>query len=214
MTKITCFSDIHGMQSAELNYWFDNNPGDILLYAGDIQYNNFDNGFYTMEWINSQPYTTKVMIFGNHDNNSEGMIEYAMHMKNFYVLNDNSIIVDGIKIYGSPYSVTFGNWNFMESEKELISRYKKIPIDTNILLTHTPVSGIMDMSVRYNDIHAGSVSLKNRINKLKQLKYHVCGHIHEGYGIKKVGKVTYINASIVDEKYRFVNNPISFEYGD
>ena len=212
MTKITCFSDIHGMPNEKLNRWMHENPGDILLYAGDIQFNNYDNGFYTLEWMNSLPFTDKVIIMGNHDSHSEQMMEYAMHLNHFHILENRSIRIKDINIFGSPYSVTFGKWWFMESEEELAKMYAKIPENTNILLTHTPIYGIMDVSTRYENVHAGSKSLLNRVRQLKQLKYHVCGHIHEGHGIQKEGDITFINASITDEHYHLVNDPVVFEY--
>lgn len=212
MIKITCFSDIHGMPNERLNSWMRKNPSDIFLYAGDIQFNKFDDGFYTLEWMNSLPFDEKIIIMGNHDNNSEKMMEYAMHLNHFHILENRSIRIKGINFFGSPYSVTFGNWSFMESEEKLEEMYAKVPEDTNILLTHTPVYGIMDVSTRYEHVHAGSVSLLNRIQNLKHLKYHVCGHIHEGYGIQKENGITFINASILDNMYNFVNDPITFEY--
>ena len=44
-----------------------------------------------------------------------------------------------------------------------------------------------------------------------QSKYHIFGHIHDSYGQRKIGKTTYINASICNEAYEPVNEPIVIE---
>lgn len=42
-------------------------------------------------------------------------------------------------------------------------------------------------------------------------KYHVFGHIHEGYGISSDGETTFVNASTCDIKYKPNNAPIVFD---
>ena len=39
-------------------------------------------------------------------------------------------------------------------------------------------------------------------------RLHVFGHIHGGYGIRKEGKTTHVNACVCNEDYRPVNAPI------
>jgi Icc-related predicted phosphoesterase len=208
--KIVCFSDIHGQQSKKLTQWFMDNPADILLFAGDIQKNNFDDGKEFIEWLNMLPYKNKVIIFGNHDSNYEYIEEYAREYEEITILNNSSITIDGINIYGSPHSLTFGNWWFQKTEKELKELYRQIPSNTNILITHAPPFGILDKTVRGDLI--GSMSLLNKIEELLNLKYNIFGHNHELFGIVKINNVTYINASLLDEKYRLVNMPVIIDY--
>jgi Icc-related predicted phosphoesterase len=208
--KIVCFSDIHGQQSKKLTQWFMDHPADILLFAGDIQKNNFDDGKEFIEWLNMLPYKNKVIIFGNHDGNYEYTEEYAKEYEEITILNNSSITIDGINIYGSPHSLTFGNWWFQKTEQELEELYKQIPNNTNIIMTHSPVFGILDKTIRGDLI--GSMSLLKRIQELSKLKYHISGHSHESAGIMKINNVTFINASLLDEKYRLVNMPVVIEY--
>lgn len=208
--KIVCFSDLHGQYNKKLTSWFINNPADLLLFAGDLQLNNFDDGSGFIDWLNTLPYKEKVFIFGNHDGNYDYTKDYATKFKNIHCLNNENINISGIKIFGSPYSVKFFDWWFMESDRQLAKIYSKIPENTNILLTHTPPFGIMDKTI--NGDFAGSESLLKRIGELSNLKYHIFGHIHENFGIEKIGNINFINVSILDEKYKFKRMPIIFEY--
>jgi len=208
--KIVAFSDLHGQHSRKLTKWFMEHPADILLFAGDLQLNNFDDGSFFLQWLNTLPYRHKICIFGNHDGNYNYTIEKSKKYNNIIFLNNESITIEGIKIWGSPYSVQFGNWWFMESEEKLAKIYDDIPDDTNILMTHTPAFGILDRTIE--GINVGSMQLCNRIAKLHNLKYHISAHIHEAAGTKNFNGITYINPSILDEKYRLINDPIIFEY--
>ncbi len=98
---------------------------------------------------------------------------------------------EGFKIWGSPNSKWFYGVNshckaFMCNESKLKKIYADIPNDTDILITHGPPFGMLDKIFEYGDPdkphYVGSLSLADRVFELKQLKLHVFGHIHEGYG--------------------------------
>ena len=59
--------------------------------------------------------------------------------------------------------------------------YKRIPRDTEILLTHTPAYGVLDMTRR--GVNAGCPILTATLAELGQCKMHVFGHIHEAHGV-------------------------------
>lgn len=207
MKKITCFSDTHG-KHRELSSWFEKNSGDILIYAGDYQKNSFDDGVDFLNWFASLPFSKKVLTFGNHDSNWEIVTHEARKFKSVIVLNQDYANVLGVKIFASPYSVKFGNWWFMKTEPELEELYAKIPNSTKVLVTHSPAFNTVDACS--NGWLAGSKALADRINELPNLKYHVCGHIHEAYGMVKKNGLTYINAASMDELYHVVHEPFSF----
>ena len=83
-----------------------------------------------------------------------------------------------------------------------------IPEDTDILITHGPPYGHGDKVI--NKDSEGCKELLYRIRELN-IKYHIFGHIHEGYGITKEGMTICINASNVDVEYMHINKPITFE---
>jgi Icc-related predicted phosphoesterase len=210
--KIVAFSDIHGQQNNKLARWFNNNPGDLLIFAGDLQLNNLDDGTKFIEWIHQLPYTNKILVFGNHDGNYIHALAYIIQnsFNNITFLNNNNTIINGIKIFGSPHSVEYGSWWFMMKDNELADLWNKIPDDTDILITHGPPFGILDYTC--DGFTTGSKTLGEKISKLKQLKYHIFGHIHESYGIKRINNITFMNVSLLNEKYQFANNPIIIDY--
>lgn len=209
--KIVTFSDTHGQHaSVRLTKFLFDNAGDLLLFAGDLQANHFDDGKSFVKWLASLPYKHKICVFGNHDGNYEYTLEEANKYDNIKFLMNESINIDGINIFGSPNSVLFMDWYFMYPDNELKDIYEKIPNNTNILLTHTPPFQILDET--FDKYNAGSKSLLDRISELNELKYNIFGHIHECYGDSRYGKPRYINSSVLDYKYRMVNEPIVFNY--
>ena len=50
------------------------------------------------------------------------------------------------------------------------------------------------------------------MEELYKLKYHIFGHIQEAYDTKKLGNTTFINASVLNEKYQLTNEPFVFDY--
>lgn len=210
MKKIICFSDTHGKHH-KMTDWFLKNPADILIFAGDYQFNDMDFGIDFISWFASLPYKQKVMTFGNHDGNFDIVTnEVFSHYKEITVLNHKYSEVLGIKFFGTPYSLHFSTWSFMEDEERLAELYAQIPDDIEILVTHSPASGILDETTRKN--RAGSVSLLDRIKQLKNLKLVVCGHIHEARGMKVVDGVTYVNCATVDRQYAQLHDPIIVEF--
>ena len=125
-------------------------------------------------------------------------------------MNDSGITIDGIKIWGSPIQPEFFNWAFNRKRgAEIDKHWQLIPDDTDILVTHGPPFGYLDETARMERV--GCVDLLKRIDEIKP-KVHVFGHIHEGYGTAINDRDTlFINASVLDEHYRLVNEPICFE---
>ena len=203
--RITCISDTHGQhKSKKLTQKLIDSGADMLLYAGDLQANRFDNGVSFINWLNLLPIKYKVCTFGNHDFSYKETLKYSKKFDNTYFLVNESVEIEGLKIFGSPYSLPFGNWAFMESDDILKEYYSKIPDDTDILITHGAPFSILDKT--WTDIRTGSVSLLERVQELKNLKLHVFGHIHESYGIDFTGK--YVNASSLNERHKMKNDPV------
>ncbi len=187
--------------------------GDVLLHAGDISYKGQKNEIVDfLQWLAKLPYKHKIFIAGNHDFYFEkekiAQIQSLIPDGVTY-LNDEEIIIDGVKIWGSPVTPWFFNWAFNRRRgKEINRHWQKIPDDSDIILTHGPVYGILDSVL--NNTNAGCADLLQTIEKIKP-KAHVCGHIHEGYGVIKKNGTTFINASVLNESYELVNKPIVFD---
>lgn len=204
---------------------------DTLLIAGDVfemnrKIKNMVNFFNFIQ----DEYGVKniIMTPGNHDHNIfEAYLEdhpedtgesrrydyipriYKDEMKekcNLDILIDESITLDGIKIFGSPWSPHFLNWAFMKPEGALTYQYERIPTDTDILLSHTPPwvkdSDIDAVKWPGLDYHkCGSVALASAI-KHYQPQYMFCGHIHSGdHNLLEIGKTKCYNVSYLGEDY-------------
>jgi len=81
------------------------------------------------------------------------------------------------------------------------------------LITHGPAQGHLDMSgPPYNEPNLGCPLLRNHIDTVSRPKIHVCGHIHGGYGYKFDGQTHFFNGSILNERYEYVNKPVTFDW--
>jgi Icc-related predicted phosphoesterase len=229
--RITLISDTH-TKHHELDWDKTDLPGgDLLIHAGDIMNSGYNSPDITSfcKWFNGlDQYDHKVFIAGNHDRKFEDKPEQAMEIVNSYkwidYLQDDWIIagdadphdpnVNAVKIYGSPWQPEFYNWafNLPRVGQELQDRWNAIPEDTDILITHGPAQGFLDTSgPPYNEPNLGCPLLTKRIQEIKP-KIHVCGHIHGGYGYVFHEGTHYFNASILNERYEYVNKPITFDW--
>lgn len=188
-------------------------PADVILHAGDITYKGKKDEVQDfLLWFASLPYRHKIFIAGNHDfyfEKEKAADIAAIIPPGVTYLFDNDIVIEGVKIWGSPVTPWFFNWAFNRKRGAPIRKHwDKIPLDTDIILTHGPAYGVLDLVV--NNTHTGCVDLGKKIAIVKP-KAHVCGHIHEGHGKVKSGGTTFINASLLNESYVHVNKPIQFE---
>lgn len=60
-------------------------------------------------------------------------------------------------------------------------RHGRIPSDTEILVTHGPREGVLDMTV--GEVGAGCGELRERVERLRRVRLHVFGHVHESRGV-------------------------------
>lgn len=201
--KIVFISDTHGQHKA-LNL----PEGDILIHSGDFSRSSTIEELKSFnEWLGILPYKYKILIAGNHDLVLERFPELSgTIITNAIYLEDSEIIIEGLKIWGSPVTPNFYDWAFMkERGLELQEHWKKVPSKVDILITHGPPYGILDKT--FDGDFAGCEALLEVVKKIKP-KIHVFGHIHEGYGIKRELGTTFINTSSLNYHYELVNDPI------
>ncbi len=191
---IDCISDLHGYKP-ELQ------GGDLLIVAGDLTARDKDSEYIElMLWLTKQDYKKKVMIAGNHDGKLEAW--QPMKLDDVDYLCDSATEYEGLKIWGAPWTPTFYYWYFMKDRGEPIKEmWDKIPDDVDILVTHGPPYGILDNRL-------GCMDLTNALPRLTKLKLHVFGHIHESPGQEVINGTTFVNASIMDKRYRPFHKPI------
>lgn len=208
--KIVCMSDIHGQYH---KFGFEIPDGDVFVFTGDISHNKLEdlNVKSFNKFLNSLPHKHKVIICGNHDFIFEQKDGHELITgEGVHYLQDEEIIIDGVKFYGSPWQPWFYNWAFnLKRGKALADVWAKIPDDVNVLLTHGAPQGILDVAP--NGDVTGCEDLKVRLQSLKDLKLNCFGHIHCGYGIEVIDGVTFVNASTCNEEYFPSNPPIVVE---
>ena len=87
------------------------------------------------------------------------------------------------KIFGSPYSPVRGLWAFSYSPDEAVSIWNNVPLDADIVVTHTPPKYHCDESKDRRA--AGCESLRQSLWRVRP-RLAICGHVHEGRGIQRV----------------------------
>jgi len=206
--KITFISDTHGFHE-QLSLA----DSDLIVHAGDISKMGEAAEIQKfIDWFSDLPHPYKVFIGGNHDFllEKEASLFRSMLNDKIIYLEDNEVIIEGIKIWGSPITPYFFNWAFNRQRGENIRKYwDAIPSDTDIIVTHGPPKGIGDKTSQ--GIDAGCADLLTAIERVKP-RYHVFGHIHEAYGVTKKEATTFVNASCVNLKYQVVNAPITIDW--
>ena len=206
--KIVFISDTHGFhESLELP------KGDMIIHAGDVTKRGKRNQVIDfLDWYSKLDFKHKIFIAGNHDFHFEKENQEEINNmipKNVTYLNDSGIEIDGLKIWGSPVQPWFYDWAFNRQRgAEIQKHWDLIPNDLDILITHGPPRGILDLTVRNKS--AGCENLLCKIKEVKP-KIHIYGHIHEGYGKIEMFGIEFINASVLDVNYRLTNSPIEIE---
>lgn len=180
--------------------------GDVLVHAGDFTMLGEEPYIADFNrWLGYLPHKRKVVIAGNHE--MRWTPAKAAMLTNATYLQDSSCVIDGLKFYGSPYTPTFFDWAFMLPRGEsMYQHWLKIPHDTDVLITHGPPKGKLDFS-DYGKENVGCSDLAVIVEAIKP-KLHVFGHIHGAYGQEQANGTTYVNASVVNEKYQPVNEPV------
>lgn len=206
--QIVCISDTHGQHKA-----MSIPEGDVIIHAGDItRVGNWHEIEEFLSWYSELPHRYKIFIAGNHDKSFEKDRENILKKipSNVIYLEDNGIEIENLYFWGSPYTPKFLNWSFgKERGQEILAYWQKIPLNTNILITHGPPRNILDLT--YKGHNVGCSDLRQTIEMLKNLKLHVFGHIHESYGIQLHNHCTFVNASLLDRKYKKCYEPIVIE---
>jgi Icc-related predicted phosphoesterase len=207
--RIVCISDTHSRHDL-----IEVPSGDILIHAGDsTMVGRVEEIAKFNHWLGRLPHPYKILIAGNHDWLFEKEPALAESLvTNAVYLRDSAVIIEGLKFYGSPWQPRFMHWAFNLSRgAEIRRKWDLIPEDTDVLITHGPPNGILDLVPR--DLtgtfeNTGCEELARAVKRIKP-RLHVFGHIHEGYGMERRPGTTFVNACICDAAYRPINPPVT-----
>jgi len=239
--RFVCMSDTHAVKGWELQVA----DGDVLLCAGDYTtIGHIDEVKEFVRVFKTLPHKHKVVISGNHEKlfdhgNWEKNFEYTManhptlkgqdpvevkklitEEPSFIYLENEGVTIHGYNVYGAPwipYNTKPAAFS-IERGRLLLEWWRKIPTNTDILMTHAPPLGFGDLSKK-NKERCGCENLLNEIRSRIKPKYSVFGHIHEAYGVRTDGVTTFINTAIsqgVKEEgkefqYQIVHRSIVFD---
>lgn len=215
MTRIVALSDTHNRHNQLVIP-----ECDILIHAGDESFRGLKSETENFaKWFNKQPATYKLWTPGNHS--VEFAEKYPQSLDWFYdhcpdgeVLINESIELEGLKIFMSPWTPWFYDWayNAGRDPNEAAARnipyikqfWDMIPAGTDVLITHGPAFEILDRCPDGRKV--GCAELFNKILEIKP-RVHICGHIHHSYGEMSFLDTRYYNVSNCDERYQLTNPP-------
>ena len=220
--KIYFFSDTH-CRHRELNI----PEVDMAIFCGDMSnsYEIIRNTIQCkdfLDWYSSLPIKNKLLISGNHDRSIEHKWILPSDYPNLTWFFNETKIVEGLKIFGSPYTPVYGDWSYVYNRKDAYRYWDCIEEGTDIVFTHGPGKGILDIAEDENDrsniAQVGCKTLSTKIAAIKP-QLHCFGHIHS---IKKKGiynngvyygsNTTFVNASCLDHGNNSLSNGYVFEY--
>lgn len=215
---------------------------DLVIHSGDATnyrdpYRNEQEMREFLTWFDHLRIPNKVFVAGNHDTSVEKTLVHPEDIKNLgikYLFMD-SVEIMGMKIWGSPFVPTYGDWAFMKPRYQMMEKvWDFVDNDADIIVTHTPPMGILDVTDSYIQTTNGSQKnrmmilenvgcehLRKKIFKLEP-KLHCFGHIHGSRDIFNAGtkklsgfKTIFSNGSCCSDKnkgrFEFSGNVIELE---
>jgi Icc-related predicted phosphoesterase len=191
---------------------------DIVIFSGDCS-NPREPSINEMQvrdfitWFVNLPIKYKIFVAGNHDTSIEAgyLTRDNFESVGITYLENSSIEIEGLKIWGSPYTPSFGiGWAYNKKREKLHDLWATIPDDTDIIISHGPPKGIMDLAYHKIDgkwllEYCGCGALLKRVFQIKP-KLVCFGHIHDNEdnlnsGIRQLATLTTIfsNGSVVTD---------------
>ncbi|MDD5929991.1 MAG: metallophosphoesterase family protein [Spirochaetales bacterium] len=208
--KLLVISDLHANNSVLDKLDAEFKACDAVIFGGDFaECFKPETGKSALDAL-CKKHDNIFAVLGNCDNEA-----FMDELENADICAEKSLVYfDGLGISGSGGGTYFtGKTEFERSEDEILEDYAVVEnaVKENndeslwhnlILISHNPPKA--DIVDKVNEtLHAGSQKFTDFI-KEKQPLCVVCGHIHEGVGIEKIGETTVINPGALGEKGSFV----------
>lgn len=192
---------------------------DLVVHCGDESdsgnaWMNEPEARAFLDWYAALAIPAKIFVPGNHSTAIEkGLVQPSDYPTIQFLIHQQTQWM-GFKIFGSPYTPQFFDWAYMKPREELDPIWQTIPDDTDILITHGPPKGHMDVTRDMDTralVHVGSKSLRKHVENRIKPKIHAFGHIHDENGIHNCGMIScndiqFINCSTCDIAGRLKNH--------
>ena len=244
--KIVAISDIHGDLPVIPECDVVCCAGDISPLEYQSDQTQMLGWFYLVfvPWVESLPCKKFIIVAGNHDfflqnihmrwiDESYGYRRYTWrsasdvmkkllpgNLRGTYnklvYLCDSSYEYEGHRFYGTPWIGDLSNWAFYQDNDTLMEKYKNIPKQCDVIITHMPpkIEGLGEViqgGCFNTGTDYGSPELAE-VLKTRDFKYALCGHVHSGQHLpvdfdgKKL-----VNVSLKNEDYKESYYPFEFE---
>jgi len=198
---VVVLSDTHDQH--KLNFLKPHIPGgDLLIHCGDftdrkdwLQDNKIPQSVANFEqFLASLPQKHKVVIGGNHEIGFPNFTKEEIQnlLPSCTYLLDEEIIIEGLKIYGTPWTNSAMMGYSAPSQESRKKIWEKIPPNLDILVTHQPPFGHHDKNSFGKSV--GCAELTEAVSE-KNPRVHLFGHIHEGTGFSLGEKTLFVNAA-------------------
>lgn len=215
LVRVVHISDTHG------GHWNIQGiipAGNILIHSGDVADIRTDEEYYEVladfnRFLGSLPHTHKIYVSGNHEQRiaAHAAEETQKILTNAIYLQDSSVTISGITIYGTPW--TNSGHGFSCPRSELPLRWAQIPAGVDILVTHMPPWNVLDCAWEGKDCgpaercehcnkrhtaynHWGCPGLYKEVVERVRPKYHLFGHVHDDTGVVEREGVVFCNAAM------------------
>lgn len=222
--KIVAISDTHGETDT-----IQIPACDLLLHAGDICKDGNRKIWFrhfpgmSMQWFRDvwmpwmQPmledgWVKQVLLtWGNHDWTDRIETEkFNQEDPRVQFLIDREVEVNGVRIWGTPWSNEFNHWAWMKRPWDLKPHYDNIPEGVDIIMSHQPPIGgptlaeFSPQTQEFEPTELGSVQLKDTIDRVKP-KAVIAGHLHfQGGTTWQQGSTKVYNVACLNEQYQVV----------
>jgi Icc-related predicted phosphoesterase len=158
------------------------------------------------DWYSALDIATKVFVPGNHSTAVEqGLIRAEDYPAVQFLIHEQMELKE-LKIFGSPYTPRFHDWAYMKKRGKLDIVWQSIPNDIDILITHGPPKGVLDLTHDIEShaiVQVGCAALRRHVDERIQPRIHAFGHLHDEKGISNYGMFTrgatqFINCACCD----------------
>lgn len=183
---------------------------DLLISAGDYSFQgepHMVRDFHA--WLNEQDAGHIISVQGNHETWVEKNWDQAKAIAleacpAVHFIDEGLIEIEGKKIWCSAVTPWFYDWAWnVQRGPDIKRHWDKIPNDVNMIVTHGPAYGILDVVPAADGSPRGRVGCQDLLDAIRRIKpdIHICGHIHHSYGQEHIDGTSFYNVSICDEMY-------------
>ena len=219
-----CMSDTHSLHELiPQEYIY---PADIAVHAGDFtNVGKREDVISFREWFKRLPTKYKILIAGNHDisfdenmrdelnfsfrrfryKESPELSKREINCPEIIYAEETTVELMGIKFYCSPRSPHIEGWCFPSKLKNKGSEWNKIDETFDVVVTHSPPTGVFDFEVQ--ECALGDPYLAHKIQQCKT-PLHIFGHTHCCNGSYRHDQTLYVNCAVVDLYNRYNCPPI------